>query len=146
LLAWLKKEGVYHKDMNVREITIHDYERLITFWKENYFINDMDSKNRFIDFLEKNPGLSLLGEENGEILGTALGSFDGRRGYIQKVVVAKTYRKHGLGQQLVKQVIKKLQTLGVTYIPIAVEKEYAHFYQECGFKTTTQVPMNMEIK
>ena len=132
--------------MVFREITIEDYEQLIPFWKKNYFVTEMDNKDRFQLFLEKNPKLSILAEENSMIIGTALGSFDGRRGYIQKVVVAKEQRKQGVGQQLVKQVIEKLKKLHVLYIPIAVEKEYMHFYQDCGFKVTNQTPMNMEIK
>jgi ribosomal protein S18 acetylase RimI-like enzyme len=132
--------------MTIREITIADYENLIPFWKLNYFVNDMDRKDRFNIFLTKNSNLSLLAEENGAILGAALGSFDGRRGYIQKVVVDKLHRKKGIGEQLVKKVIEKIRFLGATYIPISVEEENIHFYQNCGFKTTKQVPMNIEIK
>ncbi|MFA6081202.1 MAG: GNAT family N-acetyltransferase [Patescibacteria group bacterium] len=131
--------------MIIREITIFDHDNLISFWKANYFVNEMDNKKRFELFLEKNHDLSFLAEENGIILGTALGSFDGRRGYIQKVVVDRLYRKKGLGQQLVKKVIKKLQILGVTYIPISVEEEKTHFYENCGFKKTKQIPMNMNL-
>jgi len=132
--------------MTFREITIADYDNLVPFWKANYFVNEMDSKDRFELFLEKNTNLSLLAEENGIIVGTVLGSFDGRRGYIQKVVINKTYRGKGLGQQLVEKVIVKLRVAGATYIPISVEEKLVHFYENCGFKKTTQVPMNIEIK
>lgn len=132
--------------MTIREITIADYDNLILFWKANYFVNTMDSEDRFELFLEKNYNLSLLAEEDGAIYGTALGSFDGRRGYIQKVVVDREYRKKGLGQQLVQKVIEKLRLLGATYIPISVEEENVHFYEKCGFKRTKQTPMNIEIK
>jgi len=132
--------------MNIREINIDDYDKLILFWKSNYFVNEMDSKDRFANFLLKNSKLSLLVEEKGIIFGTALGSFDGRRGYIQKVVVDRKYRKKGLGQQLVQKVIEKLRLLGATYIPISVEEENIHFYENCGFKRTKQAPMNIEIK
>jgi ribosomal protein S18 acetylase RimI-like enzyme len=132
--------------MTFRDIVLDDYENLISFWKENYFVGDMDGKERFQLFLEKNPNLSILAEEQGKIIGTALGSFDGRRGYLQKLTVDKTHRKQGLGQQLVEKIIEKLTDLGVTYIPIAVEEDLVHFYETCGFKKTTQVPMNMEIK
>lgn len=131
--------------MTFREMKIEDYEKLIPFWKANYFVNEMDSKDRFILFLEKNPGLSILAEENGLIVGTALGSFDGRRGYLQKVVVDKNVRKKGLGQQLVQKVIEKLKSIGTTHIPIAIEGNLLHFYQNCGFKKTSQIPMGMEI-
>ncbi len=132
--------------MTIREITIVDYEKLIPFWQANYFVNDMDSKDRLALFLEKNPDLSLLAEDSGKIVGSILGSFDGRRGYIQKLVVARECRKKGLGKQLVESVLEKLKALGTTYIPLSVEKENVHFYQTCGFNQTTQVPMNIELK
>lgn len=131
--------------MTFREIQIEDYERLVPFWKENYFVSEMDSKDRFKLFLERNPNLSILAEDNGNIAGSALGSFDGRRGYLQKVVVDKAFRKQGLGKQLVKRVIEKLKALHATYIPVSVEKDLVNFYEQCGFKKTDQVSMNINI-
>ncbi|MBI4096862.1 MAG: GNAT family N-acetyltransferase [Candidatus Levybacteria bacterium] len=131
--------------MSFRDITIEDYSMLVPFWKENYFVNEHDSFERFKLFLEKNPGLSLLAEDNGNIVGTVLGSYDGRRGYIQKLVVDKAHRRKGLGQELVRRVIKKLQTVGVTYIPITVEKNLLPFYEKCGFRVTEQIALNINI-
>ncbi len=133
------------ESMSFRDITIEDYSMLVPFWKENYFVNEHDSFERFKLFLEKNPGLSLLAEDNGNIVGTVLGSYDGRRGYIQKLVVDKAHRRKGLGQELVRRVIKKLQTVGVTYIPITVEKNLLPFYEKCGFRVTEQIAMNINI-
>ena len=132
--------------MTVREITISDYENLVSFWEKNYFVSEMDSHDRLELFLNKNPDLSILAEENGIILGTALGSFDGRRGYLQKVVVDKNFRKQGLGQELVENVVDKLKNLGAVYIPIAIEQEYVSFYENRGFKKSSQVPMGLDIK
>jgi N-acetylglutamate synthase len=131
--------------MNLRTIVLADYEKLIPFWEKNYFVKEMDNFERFKLFLEKNPDLSVLAEENGEIVGTALGSFDGRRGYMQKVVTDKNSRRKGIGKQLVEEVIKRLHELGAVYIPINVEEEFVTFYEKCGFNKTTQVPMSKEI-
>ena len=68
--------------MKIREITIGDYKELIKFWKENYFVNELDDLKPFKLYLKKNPNISILAEEDGEIIGSALGSFDGRRGYV----------------------------------------------------------------
>jgi putative acetyltransferase len=81
--------------MNIRTILLSDHQKLIPFWKENYFITEMDNYERFKLFLEKNPDLSFLAEENGEIIGSVLSSFDGRRGYLQKLVVRKSMRNKG---------------------------------------------------
>jgi ribosomal protein S18 acetylase RimI-like enzyme len=129
--------------MNLREITFNDYPNLIPFWKENYFVTDMDNAERFKLFLGKNPHLSILIEDDGQIKGTALGSFDGRRGYIQKVVTSKESRGKGIGKQLVDEVVKRLHQLGALYIPIAVEDKNITFYEKCGFKKTNQTSMSL---
>ena len=131
--------------MTFREITMADYDKLVPFWKENYFVNEHDSKDRFKLYLEKNPGLSIVVQENQKIIGTMLGAFDGRRGYLQKLVVHKSFRRKGIGKKLVEMTTKKLQTLGCLYITLNVEKELVDFYKSCGFKVTNQVPMNIDI-
>lgn len=129
--------------MEIKTITIKDHEQLIPFWKENYFVNELDEYEPFKLFLEKNPNLSFLAEDNGEIVGTVLGSFDGRRGCVQKLVVIKDHRKKGLGKQLIKKVISKLRAVGALYIPINAEEELTSFYEKCGFKKTRQVSMSI---
>lgn len=131
--------------MKLRTITYDDYDNLIPFWRKNYFVTEMDSAERFKLFLEKNPKLSVLAEDNGKILGTALGSFDGRRGYLQKVVTDRESRNRGIGKQLVLEVIKRLRELGVLYVPINVEDSLVEFYRKCGFNKSEQVPMNINL-
>lgn len=131
--------------MGIRTITLEDYQKLIDFWRKNYFVNEMDNFERFKLFLEKNPLLSVLCEDNGEVIGTVLGSFDGRRGYLQKVVTDKSTRKKGVGKQMILEVIKRLKSLSVLYIPISCEEENTGFYEKCGFKKTKQIPMNMNL-
>lgn len=131
--------------MQIRTITIDDHEKLYPFWENNYFVGEMDNKEHFTLFLEKNPGLSILAEEDGEIVGTALGSYDGRRGYLQKVVTSKEVRKKGIGKQLIEEVIKRLKTTGALYVPISVEKELIPFYEKCGFVKKESTSMSIDL-
>ena len=129
--------------MKFRPIKLSDYPNLIYFWKNHYFVNELDDYERFKIFLDKNPNLSILAEEKDNIVGTALGSFDGRRGYIQKLVVDKNYRKQGIGQKLIEKVTKKLQSLGALYIPVSCEMENVSFFEKSGFNKTNQVTMSI---
>lgn len=131
--------------MQLRTITFDDFQKLSEFWQENYFVSEMDNSSHFSLFLEKNPELSVLMEENDEIIGTALGSYDGRRGYLQKVVSKKEYRKKGIGQKLVAEVINRLRSAGALYIPITVETELVSFYEKCGFVTKDSQSMSMDL-
>jgi len=131
--------------MQLRTITINDYLKLIKFWKENYFVSDMDSAEYFSIFLDKNPSLSILIEEDGEIIGSALGSYDGRRGYLQKVVTRESLRGRGIGKQMVDEIVKRLKRVGAVYIPISVEKNNIAFYEKCGFVRKTSTSMSRDL-
>src|SRR3989344_4896361 len=128
--------------MRIQEIKNNDYKELVKFWKENYFVNELDELKPFKLFLKKNPNLSILAEENGKIIGSALGSFDGRRGYVQKLVVDKDFRGKGIGKKLLDLVVKKLKKAGALYIPISCEAEMLPFYEKSGFKKTYQVTVS----
>lgn len=129
--------------MTIRTITIKDHKQLIPFWEENYFVNELDDYEHFKLFLEKNLSLSFLAEDDEEIVGSVFGSFDGRRGYIQKLVIRKDYRKKGVGKQLLEKVISKLRSTGALYIPISSDEGLISFYEKCGFKKTKQIPMSI---
>ena len=131
--------------MQLRKIEIDDYQELIEFWKKNYFVSEMDSSEHFRIFLEKNPELSVLMEENGKIIGTALGSYDGRRGYLQKIVASKESRNKGIGRQLVSEVVKRLKMAGAFYIPISVEEKLIPFYEKCGFVKKDSISMSIDL-
>lgn len=127
--------------MKISSITIADYPKLIEFWKNNYLLTKLDEFERIKLFLEKNPGLSLVAEEKGKIIGTVLGSFDGRRGTLQKVVVSKTKRGKGVGRSIVKDAVKKLQSAGALDIRFNTAEELVHFYETCGFKKDSRPSM-----
>lgn len=127
--------------MTIRPITIKDYDNIIDFWKDNYLLTPLDEFDRVKLFLEKNPNLSLLAEEDGKILGTVLGSYDGRRGGLQKLVVKKDQRGNGIGQKLVKAAVKKILDEGALDIRFNTSEELVSFYEKCGFTKDTRPSM-----
>jgi len=129
----------------IRTISLNDFEGLSQFWQESYSVSKMDNKEHFILFLQKNPELSVLAEEDGKIVGTALGSYDGRRGYLQKVVTDKYSRNQGIGRQLVEEVVMRLKSAGALYIPISVEKDVVSFYEKCGFEKKDSTSMSIDL-
>ena len=60
----------------------------------------MDSKDDIARFLERNPGLSFVARDNGQLVGVVLCSHDGRRGYIDQLAVRKSHRRQGIGKGL----------------------------------------------
>lgn len=96
----------------IREMTIEDYEGVHQLWMtiKGFGIRSVDdSEEGVLRFLERNPGLSVVAEEKGEIVGCILCGHDGRRGCLYHVCVREDYRMHGIGQSMVVRCMEKLQ-------------------------------------
>jgi GNAT superfamily N-acetyltransferase len=85
---------------------------------------------------ERNPGLVLLATEGDRVVGTALGAWDGRRGWIYHVGTAPDRRRGGLGRRLVHEVERKLRSLGCPKVNVIVKDESpdaAAFWKALGY-------------
>lgn len=118
------------ENMQIRTMTIHDYEKVYALWMscKNMGFNDIDdSKEGISRFLERNPNTSFVAMENDELLGIILGGHDGRRGYIYHMSVAEKYRKKGIGSALVKKCLESFKNENISKVALLVFK-----YNEAG--------------
>ena len=102
--------------MEVREITIHDYEQAIQLWRGCQGIclhSDVDSEYGIGIYLARNPGLSFVAIDNERIVGAVLCCHDGRRGYLHHLAVAQEHRRSGIGTVLVGAALEQLRAKGV---------------------------------
>ena len=72
-------------------------------------------------FAARNPGLLLVAEDGPSLVGSAMGAWDGRRGWIYHVTAAPAYRRHGLATELVGRVEAGLRELGCQRVLVIVE-------------------------
>ena len=116
--------------MQIRTMTIHDYEKVYALWMscKNMGFNDIDdSKEGITRFLERNPNTSFVAMENDELLGIILGGHDGRRGYIYHMSVAENHRKKGIGSSLVEKCLESFKNEKISKVALLVYK-----YNETG--------------
>lgn len=99
-----------------RPMTPADIEPALALWQatEGMGLGDVDVPDRLAAYLQHNPGLSVVVEDGGRLLGTALCGHDGRRGYLYHVAVARACRGQGLGQALVQACLHGLAGVGIT--------------------------------
>ena len=101
--------------ITTREFVLKDYEGAIALWNgvEGVEICEGDSREEIAEYLKKNPGLSRVAEADGKIVGVALCSHDGRRGWIYHLAVAPAYRRRKVGKLLLDDCVQGLRTLGL---------------------------------
>ena len=59
-----------------------------------------------------------MAEEDGKIIGCILCGHDGRRGCFYHVCVEESYRKHGIGRQMVGASMRALQAEGINKVSL----------------------------
>ena len=107
--------------MNIREMKIEDYEKVFALWKtiKGFGIRSVDDSREGIErFLKWNPGLSVVAEQDGEIVGAILCGSDGRRGCLYHVCVHKDYRRQGIGKTMVIWCMEKLKELQINKVSL----------------------------
>lgn len=107
--------------MNIREMKIEDYEQVFALWKtiKGFGIRSVDDSKEGIErFLKWNPGLSVVAEEKGMIVGAILCGSDGRRGCLYHVCVHKDHRRQGIGKTMVIWCMEKLKELQINKVSL----------------------------
>lgn len=124
----------------IRVMTMEDYEEVHQLWMEihGFGIRSLDDSKEGVErFLKRNPTTSMAALMDGKIVGAILCGHDGRRGCLYHVCVQESYRKHGIGQQMVKACLAALQEEKINKVNlIAFRKNEVgnHFWQSLGWK------------
>lgn len=114
-----------------------DYPAATRLWRRVFGgLKAEDERARLRQTGARNPGLFLLAEEGGRLVGTAFGTSDGRRGFLYHVAVAAGARRRGVGRLLVREIERRLWALGVGVIHLRVDgvnRGAIAFYGSLGF-------------
>lgn len=101
--------------MQLREVSPADHAALHALWRRTPGIQlrNEDAYAPFCTYLARNPGLSLLAEDEGRVVGCLLAGHDGRRGYLQHLVVDSCCRRRGIASALIEAVLGRLAEQGI---------------------------------
>jgi len=123
-----------------------DYESVIQLWRncDGIVLRAVDEREALLSYLARNPGLSFVAHENGDVVGAVLAGTDGRRGYLQHLGVAATHRRRGIGRRLANDVIRGLQRQGIFKCHLFVVEgnaEATYFWRSLGWEPRTDLLM-----
>jgi ribosomal protein S18 acetylase RimI-like enzyme len=134
-----------------REFVVADYDEAVALWREvdGVEICEGDSRDEIAGYLERNPGLSRVAEENGIIVGAALCGHDGRRAWIYHLAVATAYRSQGVGKLLLDDCVRGLRAAGIkrAIILVAGDNPAGHeFWIRNGWEDISgAIPMTRDL-
>lgn len=124
---------------HMTEMSIADYDEVLLFWRgqRGIGLNESDSPERIASFLRRNPGMSFVVREAGQVIAAVLCGHDGRRGYLHHLAVAASHRKRGVGRLLVERCIDRLRAEGIQKCNIflfATNEDGQQFWTAVGYR------------
>jgi len=125
--------------ISIREFTIDDYDAAYALWLDSapgVGVGRSDARCEIEKKLQRDPDLFLVAVDDGKLIGTVFGGFDGRRGIVYHLAVARTHRGNGFGKMLMAQVEKRLAAKGCLKSYLLVTRENTNvmdFYRDLGW-------------
>ena len=125
----------------IRKLTISDYDEMIELWERSslpFKPKGRDSRQAITLQMNKNPDLFLGAFEGRVLVGTVVGSYDGRKGWINRLAVDPEHRRQGIAQHLIARVEGALREKGARIICALVEEsnlESISLFEKLGYVT-----------
>lgn len=115
-----------NEGLEYRYLRPTDYDEIIRVWQEanlGYRPHGRDSRERVTAELRRSPRLSIGTFLDGRLVGTVIGTFDGRRGCINRVAVVPEVRGRGVARELIARCEKELREAGALVLFCLIESE-----------------------
>jgi RimJ/RimL family protein N-acetyltransferase len=153
--AWLQIVGVYEPARTIehfddgtylRPISLDDLPEMLALWRAAQLqISPTDSEDGLRRHLALSGNLAwALCDTDGRIIGTLLGSDDGRRGWINHLAVHPNAQGKGYGQRLIQAVTTRLKVQGCEKVNLLVRQsnqQVVPFYEKIGFAVDNNIFM-----
>lgn len=117
-----------------------DYEVVYQLWKsieKGVRVGPSDTLAEIAKKVARDPDLFLVAEDAGQIIGSVIGGFDGRRGLVYHLAVAEPFRGRGIGSCLMAEVEARLRAKGClkSYLLVADDnREAEDYYRRRGWQ------------
>ena len=161
---WDELDGTAGAEQGIRTraFTLRDYEQIATLWRASGLPpRPSDSRDEVAKKLRRDPDLFLVAvrqlshvaqpprltaggqaaagpglREEPQVIGTVIGGWDGRRGWVYRMAVHPDYQRHGIGRMLMRELENRLRAKGALAINVIwhVGNEGAHaFYRTLAY-------------
>lgn len=127
-------------DVRVREMTVEDYDAVVAVWIEAglpYRPKGRDSRERVAQDIFRRQGAFLVAVAGDEVIGTAFGTTDGRKGWLNRLAVLPAWQGIGIGESLVKELEARFEKMGLEVFSCLIMKDNLssqEFFSALGYE------------
>jgi len=126
-------------NVNIRRFNLDDYEQLINLWERSdlsFKRNGRDSLDKIKNELNFCNNFFYVLVYDGKLVGSIFGTHDGRKGWINRLVVDPVFRRKGFARILVNKVEFDFLNQGIEIFCSLIEKwnvESMKFFRKLNY-------------
>ena len=124
--------------MDARSASLADLDGLAALWAAaGLRFRPEQLADEVVGVLRHDAGLALVIEDGGAIVASVLGTFDGRRGWVNRLATHPDHRGRGLAQLLVAELETRLRSRGCRKLNLLVEPDnddVVAWYERLGYR------------
>jgi ribosomal protein S18 acetylase RimI-like enzyme len=120
--------------IQIRQFRWSDYDAVAGVWAAAG--RDIVPRAELEAKLTRDPELFLVAETHGQVVAVAMGTYDGRRGWILRLAVHPDCRRQGIATGLVDELENRFRHLGCPRVNLLVLPDNTaglRFWQELGY-------------
>ncbi len=123
--------------MEIRNYRIEDYDEVNQLWRKcGLNAGRSDKRDEVEKVLKYNPDTCFIALEDGIVVGSVIGGYDGRRGIVHHLAVNPSLQGKGYGGELMSALEKRFTEKGVVKMSFWVHKRNIRaidYYETIGY-------------
>jgi ribosomal protein S18 acetylase RimI-like enzyme len=135
--------------MEIRTFQESGRSAVVTLWRGCELVRPQNDPDSDIDLkMSFQPELFLVGVDEGSVIGTVMGGYEGHRGWINYLAVDPDRQSVGLGATLMEYAESKLRELGCVKINLQVRssnEKVLGFYRAIGYLEDDVISMGKRL-
>ena len=135
--------------MQIRPFERCDEAAVVGLWQECGLTRPWNDPHKDIARkLEVQPELFLVGVLDGEVVATVMAGYEGHRGWVNYLAVAKRFRGRGYGRALMRYVENLLRLRGCPKLNLQVRNsnpQAIEFYRHLGYEQDEAVSLGKRL-
>jgi ribosomal protein S18 acetylase RimI-like enzyme len=138
-------------DVTIRPYRPEDEPAVVALWRRIFpdapahNVPELDIRRK----MRVQPELFLLAVEGARLVGTAMGGYDGHRGWVYYLAVLPEHRRRGVGRALLRRLETELAARGCPKINLQVRstnRPAADFYRCLGYELEDRISMGKRLE
>jgi len=136
--------------MKIRVFTEKDRLSVVALWEECALVKPQNDPNKDIDRkLSVDPDLFLVGIDQGELVATVMGGYEGHRGWINYLAVKPAAQRRSYGKQVMEEVERLIKLKGSPKINLQVRSgndKILAFYRAIGYSIDETISLGKRLE